>query len=91
MKETLSAILGILQEFRKDAKSSAMLVLFGLVFGLGYVIFVLIKEKNELAQTCETELSLCQSKRFEEIKETQIRLLKAISKIDSLNNQKKRR
>jgi hypothetical protein len=89
MKETLNAVLAILQEVRRDTKAASILILFGLVFGLGYIIFILVEEKNDIAETCELELKTCQAKRFQELKETQTQLFIAISKIDSLNRLKR--
>lgn len=88
MKETLSTILAILQEFRRDTKAASIIVLFGLLGGSLWLVYVQVNEKNDLAANCEEKLENCQAEYMKYVKEMDAKLFNAVITIDSINRAK---
>lgn len=91
MKETVNAILSLLQEFKRDTKSASILIIFGLLVGSLYVVYVQVEEKNSISMLCEKELRACEKERLLEIKAVSEKFERMAAKIDSTNRIKRKR
>lgn len=85
MKETIGAILALLQELLKDIKATGFLVVLGLLVGSLYVVYIQVTEKNDISESCERELRECQRQRILELQQAQDKIIRATFSLDSIS------
>lgn len=91
MKEILGAILSLLIEFKKDTKTASILIIFGLLIGSLYVIYIQVEEKNNISKAWGIELRDCERQRIIEIRETSLKFERMAVKMDSLRHLTKKK